>query len=263
MLRRALAASCVLGCSGAASPPRREPLVTPPASTACYSGLTTGMGQTARTIARRTIDPATRQIVEDVSRDDGGAHGAKTYRVVMAVDGDQFTMTEAGGAFSGAGSLAGEPWRWTSWTSSSQIPNTGITVESDYELTPTGMTATKQITKDGKLLATTRDDLKSFDCADWDAAKAALAVPVLDVALCERACRAFATLTYWERAEPVIAALPPADQAAARSQQEAELASKLAGGVAPCATQCMSANNAAQTACLARAQTVEQLRACD
>jgi len=263
MKRLALAASCLLGCSGSASPSPRSPVETPPASTACYSGLTTGMGQTARTIARRTIDPAARQSVEYGSRDDGGAHGAKTYHVVMAVDGDRFTMTEVGGAFSGTGSLAGEPWSWSSWMSSSQIPNTGITVESDYELTPLGLTATKQITKDGKLLATTRDDLKSFDCADWDAAKAALAVPVLDVALCERACRAFATLTYWERAEPVIAALPPADQVTARSQKEAELASKLAGGVTPCVTECMSANNAAQTACLARAQTVEQLRACE
>jgi len=53
------------------------------------------------------------------------------------VDGDQFTMVEAGGAFTGSGFLVGDPWRWTSWSSTSEIPHTGITVTSEDELTPT------------------------------------------------------------------------------------------------------------------------------
>jgi hypothetical protein len=219
------------------------------------------MGQRARTIARRTLDPAAGQIIEDVVNNDGKA--PKGFRVVMIVEGNRFTMAEAGGAFRGTGTLTGEPWRWTSWTSTSQLPNTTITVESDDELTPAGMKATKQIKRGGALVATTTDELTRFDCAAWDKAKAALDAPVLDDAACDRACRNFATLKFWQRAEATIATLPPADQAAARSQQAATLARELDAGTARCASSCLSANNAAQTACLANATSVEQLGACE
>jgi hypothetical protein len=253
----------LIGCSGSGSPAPVAPLETPAASTACYAGVSTGMGQTARTVARRTMDPAAGTITEDVSNDDGGAHGAKSFHVVMKVDGNQFTMTESGGAFTGTGTLAGEPWRWTSWTSSSVIPHTGITVESDDELTPTGMTATKEIRKDGKVLATTSEQLKTFDCADWDKAQAALAVPVLDAAACDRACRNFGTLKYWARADAEIGALPAGEQAAARTRKQAELRTQLESGVGACATQCLSANNAPQTACMGAAKTMNDLTACE
>jgi hypothetical protein len=35
------------------------------------------MGQRARTLVRRTIDPAAQQIVEDVSHDDASSHSVK------------------------------------------------------------------------------------------------------------------------------------------------------------------------------------------
>jgi hypothetical protein len=258
-----LAVALVIGCSGAGPHAPAAPVETPAASTTCYSGLTTGMGQTARTLVRRALDPAARQITEDVSHDDGGAHGAKSFHVVMAVDGDHFTLTEGSGAFSGTGTLAGDPWRWSSWTSSSQVAKTTITVESDDELTDTGMTATKQIKQDGKLVATTTDQLKRFDCAQWDEAKAALALPALDAAACDRACRNFATLKYWEKADAELAALPQAERAAARTKHESELAARLEAGASACATQCLSANNATQTACMAKAKTIDELGACE
>jgi hypothetical protein len=235
----------------------------PAASTTCYAGTSTGMGQTARTIARRTVDPAAKQITEDVSHDDGGAHGAKSFHVVMAVEGDRFTMTEASNAFHGAGTLVGEPWRWTSWSSTSEIPNTGITVSSDDELTDTGMTATKRIMRDGKELATTRDVLTTFDCADWDKAVAALALPPLASGGCERACKNFAQLKYWANAEPEIAALPEADRAAARAEKAAEMSAKIDAGLEACVASCVSANNVTQTACLAQAASVADLAACE
>ncbi len=249
-------------CPGSRPQPT-TPIEPPAASTACYAGISTGMGQTARTIVRRALEPGTNQIIEDVSHDDGGAHGAKSFHVVMTVDGDHFTMAETGGAFTGTGTLAGDPWHWTSWSSSSKITNTNITVESDDELTPEGMTATKQIKQDGKVLATTTDRLKRLDCTHWDDAKAALAVPVLDAAACDRACRNFAKLKFWEKAEAEIAALPQADQAAARAQKDKDFTAQLEAGVSNCATQCIAANNAEQTACMGKAQTLEQLGACE
>ena len=99
---------------------------------------------------------------------------------MMQIDGDRFTLSERSGAFAGSGTLAGEPWHWTSWSSTSQIAKEGIEVESDDELTPVGLKATKQIRMAGKVLATTTEELATFDCADWDKVVAALAVPALD-----------------------------------------------------------------------------------
>ena len=235
----------------------------PAARTDCYAGLSTGMGQSSHTIARRTVDPVAKTITEDVSHDNAGPHGANSFHVVMTVDGDQFTMTETGGAFAGTGSLVGQPWQWTSWSSVSQIANTSITVESHDELTSSGMKAEKQIKQDGKLVATTVDDLRAFECAQWDDARTALLAPVADKPRCERACRNFATLKFWERADGEIAALPQADRAAARAAKADELATKVAAGIDVCVSSCLSANNPEQTACWGDAKTVAQLSACD
>jgi len=221
------------------------------------------MGQRVRTVVRRTVDPAAQQIVEDVSHDDASSHGVKQFQVVMTVTGDHFTMKEAGGAFTGDGTLMGEPWRWTSWTSRSQIPNTGIEVESADELTEAGLQATKQIRQGGKVVGTTAEQLKTFDCADWDKATAELAVPALDNAACDRACRNYATLKYWSAADAEIAKLPPVARDDTRKQKSAELASKLEAGVAACVTQCLSAGNARQTACMGDAKSADQLAACN
>ena len=257
---RTLLATVLVACSGSNHP------VTPPAPTAttdCYAGLSAGMGQSARTIARRTVDPAAKTITEDVSHDNAGAHGARSFHVVMTIDGDHFTMTETNNAFTGTGTLVGEPWQWTSWTSTSQIPSTTITVESHDELTATGLKTTKHIKQAGKLMATTTDELKPFDCAQWADAAASLAVPILDKTTCDRACRNFATLKFWEHADLEISALPPADQAAAHAAKADELATKLGAGVDTCITACLGANNPEQTACWGTATTPAELAACD
>lgn len=258
-----LVAVVLFACSGPAKPPVAPAGPLPAASTICYAGVTVGMGQRSRTVARRTVDPGAGTIVEDVSHDDAGAHGAKSFHVVMQVQGDRFTLTEAGGAFTGTGTLVGEPWRWTSWTSTSQIAKAGIEVDSDDELTAKGMKATKEIKKDGKVLATTSEELATFDCAGWDKAVALLAVPALDAAGCERACRNYATLKYWAVTEAVIAARPEAEREAARKEKLAELATKLDAGLASCTSQCLAADNAVQTACIAAAKTSDALGTCD
>jgi hypothetical protein len=207
------------------------------------------------------VDPAAHQILEDVVHDDAGA--IKAFHVVMDVAGATFTMKEAAGGFTGSGTLTGPAWHWPSWTSTSRLAAAGLEVESHDELTPTGLVAHKQIRKDGAVVATTVDELTAFDCAGWDAAKAALAVPVLDDALCDRACRQFATLKFWAAAEPAIAALPASAQDEARRQQATALAAKLAAGGPACIAQCRSANNVAQAGCMARATSLDQLAACD
>lgn len=251
----------IAACSGASRPSTRE--VAPTAHTDCYAGVSTGMGQSSHTIARRIVDPATRTITEDVSHDSAGAHGAKSFHVVMTVDGDHFTMTESSGAFTGTGTLVGEPWQWTSWSSVSQIANTSITVESHDELTSTGLKAEKRIKQDGKVVATTVDNLRAFECAQWEDAKTALTTPVLDGRLCERACRNFATLKFWEHADVEISAKAEADRTAARAAMAEELAAKVAAGIDSCTTSCLASNNAKQAACWADATAVAQLAACD
>jgi len=253
----------LVGCSGPPAPAPAVPSAPPAKTTLCYAGLTTGLGQRARTVMRRTVDPAARQIVEDVSHGDAGSHRVTQFHVVMDVAGDRFTMTETGGAFTGTGTLTGEPWRWTSWTSTSQLAAAGIEVESAGELTEAGIKIADQIRKDGQVVGTTARQLRPFDCAEWDKASATLAMPVLDRDACDRACRNYAGLKYWSAADAEIASLPPAARDDARKQKSAELATKLEPGMASCVTQCLSADNATQTACMADAKSLEQLAACD
>jgi len=255
--------SLLVGCSGPAEPAPAVPGAPPAKTTLCYAGLTTGLGQRARTVMRRTVDPTARQIVEDVSHGDAGSHRVTQFHVVKDVAGDRFTMKETGGAFTGTGTLTGEPWRWTSWTSTSQLAGANLEVESDGELTETGVKIGNQIRKDGNVVGTTAEQLRPFDCAEWDKATATLATPVLDRTACDRACRNFASLKYWSVADDQIASLPPAARDDARKQKSAELATKLEAGMATCVTQCLSADNAAQTACMGDAKSLEQLAACD
>ncbi len=263
-----VALSCWLGCSGPAAPPPMVPVAPisstapPAATTVCYAGMSSAGEHQARTIARRTLDPAARQIIEDVSHSETGAYGTKSFHVVMDVDGDHFTMKETGGAFTGTGTLVGEPWQWTSWTSIAQIAEAGVEVESRDELTPTGIQATKQIHKDGKVVTTAVEQLTTFDCAAWDTAKAELTAPVLGQALCDHACRNYATLMYWSAVDAELARLPPASRDEARKQKAAELAPKLEAGTPACVTQCLASHNVAQVGCMDQATTAEALRAC-
>lgn len=273
MKRIAVALSFWLGCSGSSVSPSARPSVSPlvaptdraaPAAptTVCYAGVSSAGDHKARTIARRTVDPAARQIVEDVSHSEPGADGTKSFHVVMDVDGDHFTMKETGGAFTGTGTLVGEPWQWTSWTSISKISEAGVEVESRDELTSTGIQATKQVRKDGKVVTTAVEQLAAFDCAEWDAAMAELTAPVLGQALCDHACRNYATLMYWSTADAEIARLPPGSRDEARQQKAAALGPKLEAGVPACVTQCLESHNLAQVACMDRATSVPALRAC-
>src|SRR5512143_2646741 len=103
MKRIAVALLCGLGCSGSSIPPSAPPLApverAAPAAptTVCYAGVSSAGDHQARTIARRTVDPAAGQIVEDVGHSETGTYGTRRFHVVMDVDGDRFRMKETGG----------------------------------------------------------------------------------------------------------------------------------------------------------------------
>lgn len=258
-----IAAACSSAPAPAPGPTLAAPAEASAPVTTCYQGVSSGAGQRVQTVSRRTVDRANRQIVEDVARGDAG--DVKAFHVVSKVDGNAFTMAEAGGAFTGSGTLTGPAWQWTSWVSRSaqQLGGASLEVESHDELTATGRIAHKEIRRDGAVVATAIDELTTFDCAGWDAARAALAVPALDDALCDRACRRFATIKFAIGAEAEITKLPEAERDAARRKKADELRGKLDAAAPACITQCRAANNAVQTACLARATSPEQLDACD
>lgn len=255
-------------CSGhsatkTAGPALAEPAASNAPTSACYQGTSTGAGQRVQSVVRRTLDPANKQIVEDVVRGDAG--DLKAFRVVMTVTGNTFTMAEAGGQFSGTGKLIGPSWAWTQWESNTQQQVNGATleVESHEELTPTGLLGRKAIKQGDKIVATTIDELTTMDCASWDTARKALATPVLDDALCERSCRRFATIRFIAATQDEIAKLPADKREAAIQDKTRELEGKLAAGLPECVKQCRAANNVKQTACFARAENPQDIGACD
>ena len=262
-MKRLAVLLALAACSGAPGPQPRPTLAAAPVAptTACYQGTSSGAGQRVRTLVRRTMDPDAHQIVEDVVHGDAGAVTA--FHVVMAVTDATFTIRETAGGVTGTGTLTGPAWQWTSWSSTSQRTADGLEIESRHELTPTGRTAHKQVRKAGAVVATLVDELTTFDCAEWDTSKAALAVPALDDALCDRACRRFATLRYEAAAAAEIAALPADQRDEAKRRRAAGLTAKLDAGAPACIAQCRAANNPAQTTCLARAASLDQLAACD
>lgn len=260
-----LAAACGHPAATSSRPTLAEPAAaaaTAPAP-ACYQGTSKGAGQLVHSVVRRTLDPRNQQIVEDVVRGDAG--DVKAFRVVMTVSGNSFTLAEAGGQFSGTGKLIGPSWAWTQWesTTAQQVNGATLEVESHEELTPTGLLGRKAIKQGDKIIATTVEELTTIDCAQWDTARKALSTPVLDDALCERSCQRFATIKFVAANQDEIAKLPADKREAAIQQKTRELEGKLQAGLPTCVQQCRAANNVQQTACFARAESPQDLAACE
>ncbi len=79
---------------------------------------------------------------------------------------------------------------------------------------------------------------------------------------CDQACRNYAQLVYWEKANAEIEKLPVAERDAARKQKMAEFAHNLERGVDLCMSKCVSANNTDQTDCLIGVKTAAAAKAC-
>lgn len=83
-----------------------------------------------------------------------------------------------------------------------------------------------------------------------------------DPVKCEKACRNYAQLVYWEQAEAEIAAVPVAERDALRKQKMGEFSANLSKGVDLCTSKCMSANHDEDIDCLIAAKTAKDVKAC-
>lgn len=98
----------------------------------------------------------------------------------------------------------------------------------------------------------------------------ALVTPLLgggckgDPVKCESACRNYAKLIYWEKADAEIAAAPPAQRDELRTQKLAKFSADIEGGEGAnlCTNRCISAGNDTQIDCLNAAKTAAQARDC-
>jgi hypothetical protein len=79
---------------------------------------------------------------------------------------------------------------------------------------------------------------------------------------CDKACRNYAELIYWDKANVEIEAAPVEKRDELRKQKLAEFTKNLELGINTCSSKCLSANNDDQTKCLLEAKTAKDARAC-
>lgn len=88
-----------------------------------------------------------------------------------------------------------------------------------------------------------------------------------DTELCTRACWNHYELTYKQKVEEKIAALPPGEREAARQQELETLAARKAdpdyGPFHACLENCAERGDRTMVTCWAEATTVEELDTCD
>ncbi|HTR55926.1 MAG TPA: hypothetical protein VMJ10_34860 [Kofleriaceae bacterium] len=83
-----------------------------------------------------------------------------------------------------------------------------------------------------------------------------------DPVKCEQACRNYAQLVYWKKADAEIAAAPADQRDDLRKQKLAKFTADLEAGVDLCTSKCISASNDTQTKCLIEAKTSDQAVDC-
>jgi hypothetical protein len=79
---------------------------------------------------------------------------------------------------------------------------------------------------------------------------------------CEKACRNYGTLLYWDIADKAIQAAPEAERDALRKRKLGEFSSLLENGVDTCINQCTSANNDKTIDCMTSAKTAAEATKC-
>lgn len=79
---------------------------------------------------------------------------------------------------------------------------------------------------------------------------------------CDKACRNYAELIFWEKANAEIDAAPADKRDELRKSKLAEFTKNLELGINTCTSKCLSANNDDQTKCLLEAKTAQAARTC-
>ena len=84
-----------------------------------------------------------------------------------------------------------------------------------------------------------------------------------DAQQCEKACRNYARLVYWDKAEAEIAAVKtPAERKLVRERHVSKFTNDLESDIDVCTTQCQSADNDGQVACMIAAKKAVEAKAC-
>lgn len=83
-----------------------------------------------------------------------------------------------------------------------------------------------------------------------------------DPVQCEKACRNYGQLVWWENKDKEIAKLPAAQQKEAHKKAVATFTLDMEDGINDCTTQCQSANNDDQIDCMIKAKTPAEAHAC-
>lgn len=79
---------------------------------------------------------------------------------------------------------------------------------------------------------------------------------------CEKACRNYAELVFWEQADAEIAAAPVEKRDELRKEKLAKFTKDLENGINTCTSKCLSANDEKDINCMVAAKTSKQVKAC-
>jgi hypothetical protein len=79
---------------------------------------------------------------------------------------------------------------------------------------------------------------------------------------CEKACRNYAELVFWEKADAEISQAPVEKRDELRKQKLAEFTKNLENGINTCTSKCLSANKEDDIKCMIDAKTAKQAKAC-
>ena len=79
---------------------------------------------------------------------------------------------------------------------------------------------------------------------------------------CDKGCRNYFSLHYWESAEQEIAAAPEGERAALRAKKESEMESRMMQNLDLCVQKCRSGSDKHRAKCWINAKTSAQARAC-
>lgn len=141
-------------------------------------------GRTIRSssiLISRRFEPGRNTIEEEAydinTEDSTWAH----YVVVLTVSGNTFRLRETTGQFDGEGTLQGEPWKWTSWKSTSRASR-GNMIESTDRVEGDTLTAVKLVkTSDGQLVVKVAETLLRITQDEFERRKKELIVPGKEV----------------------------------------------------------------------------------
>jgi hypothetical protein len=79
---------------------------------------------------------------------------------------------------------------------------------------------------------------------------------------CDRACRNYFTLHYWDDADKDISKAPPEQRDAVRKKKVEELDPRMQKELGMCESQCREASSDKEATCMIGAKTVKEVESC-